>query len=194
VLAATMAELTDVGYAALNVEAVAQRAGVHKTTIYRRWADREALVVDALTDHVAAEVPLPDTGSVDTDLRELARSRVRAMLAPAEGSWMRALLASDAGRLPEIASIRRRFAEDRFWRAAPVITRAVERGELPAGTDPVEVLRTLIAPILFRLLISAEPIDEVVADQAARVAVNAAKAGLLINHSREGKAAPLTSD
>ena len=179
VLAETLAELSEAGYASLTVEAVARRAGVHKTTVYRRWPDREALVIDALTDHVATEVPLPDTGSIDTDLRELARSRVSAMLAQDEQSWMRAVLASDAARLPEIARIRRRYAEDRFWRAAPVITRAIDRGELPAGTDPDEVLKTLIAPILLRLLFTAEPVDEATADQAAQVALTAARAGLL---------------
>jgi hypothetical protein len=76
---------------------------------------------------------------------------------------MRAVLASDAARLPEIARIRRRYAEDRFWRASPVITRAIERGELPPRTDPDEVLKTLIAPILLRLLFTAEPVDEATA-------------------------------
>jgi AcrR family transcriptional regulator len=179
VFAATLAELSEAGYAALTVEAVARRAGVHKTTVYRRWPDREALVIDALTSHVAAEVPLPDTGSVDTDLRELARSRVRAMLAPGEQDWMMAVLASEAARLPEVARIKRRYAEDRFWRASPVITRAIERGELPADTDPGQVLRTLIAPILLRLLFTAEPVDEATADQAALIALTTARAGLL---------------
>jgi AcrR family transcriptional regulator len=179
VFAATIAELGEAGYAALTIEAVARRAGVHKTTVYRRWPDREALVLDALTGHAADEVPLPDTGSIETDLRELARSRVRAMLAPDEQPWMMAVFASDAARLPDITRIRRRYAEDRFWRASPVIARAIERGELPADTDPGQVLRTLIAPILLRLLITAEPVDEATADQAAQIALTAAKAGLL---------------
>jgi AcrR family transcriptional regulator len=179
VLAATLAELSETGYAGLTVEAVARRAGVHKTTVYRRWPDREVLVIDALTDHVAAEVPLPDTGYIDTDLRELARSRVSAMRSADEESWMMAIMASDAGRLPEVARIKRRYAEDRFWRASPVITRAVERGELPADTDPDEVLRTLIAPILLRLMFTGEPVDEATADRAAQVALTAARAGLL---------------
>jgi AcrR family transcriptional regulator len=58
--------LSDAGYAALGAEAVTQRASMlHKTTVYRRWPGRESLAVDALTDHVAAEVPVLDTGSVD---------------------------------------------------------------------------------------------------------------------------------
>jgi AcrR family transcriptional regulator len=189
VFSATLAELSEAGYAALTIEAVAQRAGVHKTTVYRRWPDREALVIDALASHVAAEVPLPDTGSVDTDLRELARSRVRAMLAPGEQSWLMAVLASDAARLPEVARIRRRYAEERFWQASPVVTRAIERGELPADTDPGQVLRTLIAPILLRLLFTAEPVDEAAADQAAQIALTTARAGLL-NHQHPADAPP----
>lgn len=101
------------------------------------------------------------------------------MLTPDEQSWMMAVFASDAARLPEVARIRRRYAEDRFWRASPVITRAIERGELPAGTDPDEVLRTLIAPILLRLMFTGEPVDETTADQAAQIALTAARAGLL---------------
>ena len=92
---------------------------------------------------------------------------------------MTAVLASDAARLPEVARIRRRYTEDRFWRASPVITRAIERGELPPDTDPYQVLRTLIEPILLRLLFSAEPVDEATADQAAQIALTAAKTGLL---------------
>jgi Tetracyclin repressor-like, C-terminal domain len=92
---------------------------------------------------------------------------------------MTAVLASDAARLPEVARIRRRYTEDRFWRASPVVTRAIERGELPPDTDPYQVLRTLIAPILLRLLFTAEPVDEATADQAAQIALTAAKTGLL---------------
>jgi AcrR family transcriptional regulator len=179
VLTATLAELGEAGYAALSVEAVAQRAGVHKTTVYRRWADREALVIDALTDHVATQIPVPDTGAIETDLRDLARSLVTMVASdPADGAWM-AALASDAARIPEIAEVKRLFYQDRFRRAGVVVTRAIERGQLPAGTDPGEVLRSLIAPIHLRLLVTAEPVDEAVADRAAQVALAAARAGLL---------------
>ncbi|RKT82394.1 DNA-binding transcriptional regulator, AcrR family [Saccharopolyspora antimicrobica] len=176
--AATLAELIEKGYAALTVDNVAQRAGVHKTTVYRRWADRESLVVDALAEHVAADIPVPDTGAVDTDLRELARSLVGTMTSPS-GQAILAAMFSDAVRLPEIADARTRVFDDRFRRAEPVITRAIERGDLPADTDPEEVLRALVAPIYFRLLISAEPVDEATADHAAALALAAARAGVL---------------
>src|SRR5262245_4386940 len=53
--AATLAELLDKGYAALSIDSVAQRAGVHKTTVYRRWVDRDSLLVDALAEHLATD-------------------------------------------------------------------------------------------------------------------------------------------
>ncbi|MDP9867806.1 MULTISPECIES: TetR/AcrR family transcriptional regulator [Streptosporangium] len=184
VLSATLAELAETGYAGLTVDNVAQRAGVHKTTVYRRWKDREALVLDALTEQVAADIPIPDTHAVETDLRELARSLVRMLTSPADRAVTIAMF-SDAARVPEIGDVKRRFFADRFLRAEPVVTRAVERGELPAGTDPAELLKTLIAPIYLRLLITAEPVDETTADHAAQVALAAARAGALHPAGRE---------
>jgi AcrR family transcriptional regulator len=178
VLAATLAELAAAGYAALTVEDVARRAGVHKTTIYRRWQDRERLILEALTDHVAAEVPMPDTGTIDGDLRDLARALVR-WLQSTPGQAVITTMVSGASHQPEIADMRRRFYVDRFQRAEPVIVRAIARGELPEGTNPVEVIKAMIAPIYLRLLVTAEPIDEGTADQAAAMALVTARAGVL---------------
>ena len=139
VLAATLAELAERGYAALTIENVARRAGVHKTTIYRRWEDCERLVVDALTDHVAEKVPIPDTGAIETDLREHARALVRWLTSPIGRAIMAATL-FDAARVPELADVKRRYFEDRFQRAEPVIARAIARGELPADTAPAAML------------------------------------------------------
>jgi hypothetical protein len=79
--------------------------------------------------------------------------------------------------VPEIADARRRIFNDRLRRAEPVITRAITRGELPAGTDPDEVIKTLAAPIYFRFLITGEPLDDDLADRAARLALLAARVG-----------------
>lgn len=176
--AAAVAELLDKGYATLTVENVAQRAGVHKTTVYRRWADRDRLLVDALAEHMSADIPVPDTGAIETDLRALARSIVQTFSSPT-GQAILAAMFTGAGHLPEIAEARRRVFEDRVVRAEPAVTRAVERGELARDTDPAEVLRTLVAPIYLRLLVTAEPVDETTADNAVRVTLAAARAGVL---------------
>lgn len=149
---------------------------------YRRWKDRASLVVDALAEHFATDIPIPDTGAVETDLQAIARALAQSMTGPV-GRAVQTAIFSDAGRLPEIAEARRRVFADRFRRAEPVVARAIERGELPAGTDAVELFKTLAAPIYFRLLVSADPVEEGTADQAVRITLAAARAGALTQGS-----------
>jgi Tetracyclin repressor-like, C-terminal domain len=85
---------------------------------------------------------------------------------------------SDAARIPGLSDVRRELFELGPRRAAAVIERAVARGELPAATDPALVIRALIAPIYFRLTVTAEPVDPAAADQAAQIALAAARAGV----------------
>jgi AcrR family transcriptional regulator len=170
VLGAALAELAEVGYDALTVEAVARRAGVHKTTVYRRWADRADLVVDALTEHVDLDVAVPAAGPIEDDLRAYARSVVAWLTAPTGRAVLAALL-SDAARVPEVAEVKQRFFTARMRRAEPLVARAVARGELPAGTEPGDVVRALVAPIYLRLVITGEPVDDTTADAAARDAI-----------------------
>lgn len=178
VLAATLSELTETGYAAMTIENVAQRAGVHKTTVYRRWQSRERLVADAVTELAGTRVPFPDSDDIRADLRTLARSLVRFLASPL-GQTVTAVMLSDAGRIPEVADAQRRRFAERYRQAEPVIARAIARGELPPGTDPAEVVRNVLAPIYLRVLVSGEPITESAADAAANAALAAARAGAL---------------
>ncbi|MGA4790054.1 TetR/AcrR family transcriptional regulator [Nocardia sp. AB354] len=177
VLAATVDELSERGYAAFTIDNVAQRTGVHKTTVYRRWPDRDSLIAEALAESVAAEIPIPDTGSVDEDLGALARSLV-AWAASASGRAILAVLVSTAAGLPAPPNSARHVFRDRIRQTLPVVTRAIARGELPEGTDPAEMIKTLVAPIYFRVLITGERVDDGTADAAAKVALTAARAGL----------------
>jgi AcrR family transcriptional regulator len=178
VLAAALGELSETGYAALTVENVARRAGVHKTTVYRRWRNRDSLVADAVTEVASNRVPFPDSGDISADLRSLARSLVRFLASPL-GQAVTAVTLSDAGRIPEVAGAQRRRFEDRYRQAEPVIARAIARGELPPGTDPAEVVRNVLAPIYLRVLVTGEPVSQGTADTAANAALAAARAGML---------------
>ena len=178
VMAATLLELADRGYAAMSVDDVARRAGVNKTTVYRRWKDRQSLVVDAITDQIAGDVPIPDTGAVDSDLRDLAHAVIQTLTSTTGQAIMRTMLVG-AAHLPEVAQVKRRFFDDRIRRAEPIVARAVRRGELAANTDPAELIKTLIAPIYLRLLVTSEPLDAAFAEQTANVALAAARAGAL---------------
>ncbi len=101
-----------------------------------------------------------------TDLRELAHSLVTTLMTPTGRALLNAVL-SDAAHLPQVAEIKRALFDDRFRRAEPVVARAIDRGELPKDTDPVELLKALAAPVYFRLVCTGEPIDETTADRAA---------------------------
>jgi AcrR family transcriptional regulator len=180
VLAATLEELIAVGFSALTMDNVASRAGVHKTSVYRNWRDRATLVAEALTENVAGGVPIPETGSVETDLREYARSLIAWLTSPLGRAVLAATMSDAARAQPEVADVERRFYIDRLRRAEPIVTRGIERGELPSDTDASAVIKTVLAPIYLRLLITAEPVDDRTADQAARVALAAARAGVLV--------------
>ncbi len=179
VLEATLAELIDHGYVELGVEAVAARAGVHKTTVYRRWESKQRLVLDALRSAAADALPAPDTGDLESDLRLLARSVVELLTNPVGEAAVRAMVSASSSS-PELSATLRDYWAARMASMSPVVDRARSRGEVPAGTDAAEVVKAMGAPLYLRLLVTAEPLDDEVADRSARAAAVAARAGAFV--------------
>jgi AcrR family transcriptional regulator len=176
VLAATRAELEEHGYSGLTMERVAEIAGVAKSTVYRCWRDPVGLLAELLDEVAMTEIPLLDTGSIDVDLRGLALGIYRFYTDPVWRPMILGLIAAGV-QDPRAAGALRDFFRIRNEQAAESVRHAVKRGELPADTDPVEVIRALGAPFYYRMLVTHEPIDENVAGQAAAAAIAAAKAG-----------------
>jgi AcrR family transcriptional regulator len=176
VLRATLSVLAEQGFAALTVEAVAERSDVHRTTIYRRWGSADGLIAAALAESSTDAWQPPDTGSLESDLRELTRELVRGLTSPGDAELPSAVI-SAAFQSERAAQALREFYAERHRRCAVIAERAVERGELPQGTDEVEIVRAACAPIFYRLFISREPVDAGVADAAAATAAVAARAG-----------------
>ena len=177
VFAATIEELSGRGYDGFCIESVAARAGVHKTTIYRRWRTKEELISQALTDTAGARMGVPDTGRVDDDLRALARSVQATLTSPEGGAITRTLLAG-AVISPGIRQLMQQFWAARAAATAAIVDRAVRRGELPAGTKPAPVMQAMAAPLYYRLLVTGEPLTEQDADASADAALAAARAGV----------------
>ncbi len=174
VLTATSELLAEVGYDRLSVEEIAERAGVHKTTVYRRWPTLPELVADAVSAQADADIPIPDTGNVAADLRQLARQVVATV--GSDGGARRSRSRDAAAAASEaLASAAHAFWAERMAAAAPVVERAVARGELPAGTDPTLVVEAVVAPIWLRLLLTGEPIDDDFADDVAALVVAGAR-------------------
>ncbi|MFG1945463.1 TetR/AcrR family transcriptional regulator [Nonomuraea sp. NPDC048826] len=175
---ATLAELAGKGFRGLTVENVAERSGVHKTTVYRRWGSVEGLISDALELARDEPWPIPDTGAVEGDLRGVARLVQSGFADPGLGPVSSAFVAA-AMQSPEAARALHDFFQARHEQSAEVVRRAVARGELPGSVDPHELVRVAVAPIYYRLFVTHEPVTEADADRAADAALAAARAGIL---------------
>jgi AcrR family transcriptional regulator len=173
---AVLTGLGEHGYPGLTVEYVAEHSGVHKTTLYRRWGDIEGLVADALDLAGEDDWSPPDTGSLEGDLRALAREAADSFADPAQAAAPTAIIAA-AFQSQRAADALHAFYTERFSRCESIVRRAVERGEAAPETDAGAVVRAVSAPIYFRLFITREPIGHAVADQAAAAAFAGVRAG-----------------
>ena len=166
--------LVEHGYDALSVDAVADRSGVHRTTVYRRWRDVGGLLADVLTEATGDEWRPPDTGSLDGDLVAINREIYTALTA--DPPITTALIATSF-RSEQAAEALRIFWTDRYDRCAIIVQRAAERGEIPARTDPRRLLVAATAPLYHELVLLRTPASSHLAEQSARDATTAARAG-----------------
>lgn len=177
VLRATEEALATEGFHALNMDRIAASAGVGKTTVYRRWTSPVGLIADLLRDMAERSVPASDTGSLEGDLRDNATLVTRTLTDPRMAAVFRAVIAAAACD-QECATALRGFYETRLRTWATAVERAVERGEAPPGTDPVEVLRAVSAPLYYRFAVSHEPLTTADAERAVAAALTATRAGV----------------
>ncbi|WP_405614910.1 TetR/AcrR family transcriptional regulator [Streptomyces sp. NBC_01511] len=174
VIDAVRAELGEHGYEGLTVEGVAARAGVHRTTVYRRWQDVGGLLADVLDAAGEDDWQPPDTGSLRGDLRALNDEIQDSLVA--RPSIPEALMAASF-RSAQAADAQRRLWEDRYARCEAVVERAVERGELPPRTDARRLLIAATAPLYHQLVLLRTVPDPRLPAHAANTATLAAAAG-----------------
>lgn len=157
VLSAAFELLGESGVGGFSVDEVARRSGVAKTTIYRHWPTRAALVLDACSQ-LSDEQQTPDTGSLAGDLDAIL-TNIAHLLQTANWSSVLPSIVDVAERDAEFAAV---HSEIQLGHAAPLRTalgRAVERGELPADSDLSTIAATLVGPLFYRRWFSREPID-----------------------------------
>jgi AcrR family transcriptional regulator len=133
ILDATLEEMALKGFSGLSMEVVAERAGVAKTTVYRRWPTRGELVVAAMRQVADDIIKVEDTGSLRGDLERLLRSFRDFIATPRGQSLMRMMLSESAN--PELTEFVRKLREEKSEEPQGLIVRAVARGELPRDTD-----------------------------------------------------------
>ena len=154
------------GFAAVTMEAIAERAGVSKATVYRWWPNRAAVVMDGFLSTVSSEVPFPHTGHAREDIR-LHMRRLTEAFGGRIGRTVAALLAEGQAD-PELAdALRSRWLLVRRAEAREILELGIERGELRGGLDPEVAVDVLYGPIYYRLLVGHAPLDDDFADALA---------------------------
>ncbi len=165
ILAATRAALVDLGWSKLTLQDVATRAGVAKTTLYRRWAGKNELVVDAVAE-LFDELRLPDRGSLAADIEGVVLQFAAILARPEAKSGLMAVVAESTRDEALRERIRTSIVERQKRLVLEGRARAQARGELPPEPDPVEAARTadlifdvVAGAVVHRTLVSAEAAD-----------------------------------
>ncbi|MFE4793962.1 TetR/AcrR family transcriptional regulator [Streptomyces sp. NPDC056708] len=166
ILEATRASLVDLGWSKLTMGDVATRAGVAKTTLYRRWAGKNELVVDAVAV-LFDELELPDLGSLSADMQAMVLQFAALLERPETQTALMAVVAEST----RDEALRTRIRESIVDRQKRLVLqgrqRAQERGELPVEQDEAVAATTadlifdvIAGAVVHRALVSAEPVDE----------------------------------
>jgi AcrR family transcriptional regulator len=159
ILDAAIALIREVGYDAVSMDGIAARAGVGKAALYRRWASKEALVVEAL-GRLVTKVPVPDTGTLADDVRLNMRTNLQMYADPASGPLLSGLVAAMARSEPIARAFRGGFLATRHEALHAALARGVARGELRDDVDLDLVVEMLNAPLFYRYLLSGRSVDE----------------------------------
>src|SRR4029453_9863731 len=168
ILDAALELLVEVGYSGLTVEGIASCAGVGKATIYRRWASKLPLVIEAFAQLPALEES--DTGDLVTDLERMLRSYLEVFASTPLG----AVVPSLAGELPHNPELMELFAPLVRARRQPLLRaleRAVARGEIPADLDLDLAADLIFGPITVRLFFTGRKVTTKMGDPMVDLAL-----------------------
>jgi AcrR family transcriptional regulator len=152
ILRSTLQLLGKNGFSDLTIEDVSAHAGVGKTTVYRWWPNKAALIADAFASSTTQKLHFPDTGSLRTDMSQQMRQLVKVFRSR-RGRIVSAILAAGQSDREVIAAFRERFLKPRRREAYATLRRGIVRGELRKEMDLDLLLDSLYGPIYMRFLI-----------------------------------------
>jgi AcrR family transcriptional regulator len=158
VLTATLDVLTETGLGELTIDDISRRSGVAKTTIYRHWANRSALVIDACSRMTDGQQAPPDTGSLEGDLRAILAD-IADLLGTARWSSILPSIVDAAEHDPEFAGIHSTIQHGHAAPLRAALDRAATRGQIPPAADRNAIAATLLGPLFYRRWFSREHID-----------------------------------
>ena len=157
-LATTYELLTKSGLSGVSVDEVCRRSGVAKTTIYRHWPSREALLLDACST-MGPKSQAPNTGSFKHDLETLV-TQIAQRLRTAPWAMVLPSIIDAAERDRQLAEVQTRIHAEMRSPVRTIVERAQENGELPKKLDPAQVIAHILGPLFYRRWFSREALDE----------------------------------
>jgi len=158
VLAETYRQLTQSGISGVSIDEVSRASGVSKTTIYRHWTSRSALLIDACS-RLGGASPPPDTGTLRTDLHALMTT-LAEQLQSAAWATVYPSIVDAAERDPEIAALQAGLHKAFMAPFDAVIERGRERGEVRPAKPAADVIAAVVGPLFYRRWFSKEAIDD----------------------------------
>ena len=175
VLAETYRQLTQSGISGVSIDDVARNSGVAKTTIYRHWPSRSALLIDACSRMGRAQA-VPDEGDLQHDLQALTATVAEQLRTAAWPSVLPSIIDA-AQRDPDIAAMYSAMHEGNMAPFHAIVKRAKERGEIPADSHAADVIAAALGPLFYRRWFSNEAIDDRFIDAVVNSAVEVAMRG-----------------
>ena len=164
ILEATRELLIEVGVRGLTIEGVAARAGVAKTTVYRRWKSKEELALAVLLEMVKI-VAVPDLGNIRDELIAFVNFAVQILGKTLMGRVMQGLVSDFASNEDLGKAFREQVISQRLAEVQRLVERAIERGELRPDVDAVLVHELLVGPVYYRHLLSGRRLDRRLAER-----------------------------
>lgn len=169
VLAAAAELLSEEGLERITIDAIAERSGVARSTIYRHWPERHRLFIEAFEQICELPSP-PDTGTLDGDLRAVATELASGLSAETWGRSLPALVGA-AGHDDDIRAAQRDFNAQRRAITRTVFECAVQRGEIDATRDLDTAVIRFVAPFFFAQLVAHVALDAAFIDNMVRATV-----------------------
>jgi AcrR family transcriptional regulator len=166
VLRAVLDILLNNGVDNLSIAQVAQRAGVHESSIYRRWGSKASLLIDAVLSRLERQIPKPETGNLRGDLIELFGKIADFLASPLGQALLRLSARHD---LPEYEAARNLIWTERLSVGSAVLRQAEARGELRHGIDHRIALEALVGLLTHRIIMTREPVDGTVVDKVVEL-------------------------
>lgn len=170
VLTTTLDLLTEAGLDELTIDDISRRSGVAKTTIYRHWPNRSALVIDACSRMTDGDEAPPDTGSLEGDVRAIL-TNIAELLGTARWSSIVPSIVDATEHDQAFADIHRRIQRGHAAPLRTALDRAALRGEISSTIDRSAVTAALLGPLFYRRWFSREPINATFIDGIIRSTV-----------------------